>query len=301
MTGPLFRWVAEAPLQLGELLLRHGLARALDEGRVFVDGRRASEVQALPSGATVEVFAPRPSSAIEILLEADGVFAIDKPAALPTEPDKSGADCVLRQLAERTKSSPAHLFAVSRLDVGVSGVLLVAVSAEAQKRLLQERARGTLRRHYIGLGSGVPEPAQGEWRDALRRGGAGKRVVDDREGQPAHSRYRVVASASPVARDRRPTSLLSLSPVTGRTHQLRVHASTHGAPLLGDRRYSGPARLTLPNGSVQSLSRVMLHAVWVEWGSKAERRRVASEPAAELVETWLALGGEASALQRALD
>jgi tRNA pseudouridine32 synthase / 23S rRNA pseudouridine746 synthase len=301
MTGPLFRWVVEAPLQLGELLSRHGLARALDEGRVFVDGRRVVEPQALRIGATVQVFAPRPSAVIEILLEADGVFAIDKPAELPTEPDKSGSDCVIHQLAERSKIYPADLFAVSRLDVGVSGVLLVAAHPAAQKRLLQERTRGTLRRHYIALGCGVPEPAEGQWRDALRRGGAGKRVVDDRDGQPAHSRYRVVASASPVGRDRPPTSLLSLSPITGRTHQLRVHASTHGAALLGDRRYSGPSRLTIPDGSVQPLSRVMLHAVWVEWGSKAERRRVASEPAAELVDTWLALGGEAAALQRALD
>ncbi len=301
MTGPLFRWVAEAPLDLGELLSRHGFSHALDEGRVFVDGRRVAEPHALCVGATVEVFAPRPSAEIEILLEADGVFAIDKPAALPTEPDKTGSDCVLHQLAERSKIYPADLFAVSRLDVGVSGVLLVAANALAQRRLLQERTRGTLRRHYIALACGVPDPAEGNWREALRRGGAGKRVVDDRDGHPAHSRYRVVASASPVARDRPPTSLLSLSPVTGRTHQLRVHASAHGAPLLGDRRYSGPSRLTMPDGSVQPLMQVLLHAVWVEWGSKAERRRVASEPAAELVDTWLALGGDPTAIQRALD
>jgi 23S rRNA-/tRNA-specific pseudouridylate synthase len=300
MTGPQFRWVVEAPLQLGELLARQGLAGALAEGRVFVDGRRAVEQQ-VAAGAVVEVFAPRPSASIEVLFEDDGVLVIDKPAALPTEPDKSGSDCVLDQVAERAHVLLADLFAVSRLDVGVSGVLLVATNPLAQRRLLQERARGTLRRHYVALGCGVPEPAEGEWRDPLKRGGAGKRVVDDREGRPAHSRYRVVASARPVARDASPTSLLSLSPVTGRTHQLRLHASTHGAPLLGDRRYAGPSRLTLPDGSVRSLSRILLHAAWVEWGPKAERQRVAAPLAPELVDTWLALGGDSSALPQALD
>jgi 23S rRNA-/tRNA-specific pseudouridylate synthase len=161
--------------------------------------------------------------------------------------------------------------------------------------------RGTLGRRYIALGCGVPEPRDGEWRDGLGRGSRGQRVVDAHGGQPAHTRYRVVATADAVARDRPPTSLLALSPITGRTHQLRVHAAAHAVPLLGDRRYSGPVRMTVSDGSVRAFSQVLLHAACVEWGPRAQRRRVISEPSSALLDTWLALNGNTNALQRALD
>jgi 23S rRNA-/tRNA-specific pseudouridylate synthase len=300
MSSPLFRWVAQESLQLVELLARHGLTHALGDGRVFVNQVRSAEPHQLDAGAVVEVFAPRASAEIEILFEEHGVWAVKKPAALPTEPDKSGNDCVLSQLAARFGIAQSKLFAVSRLDVGVSGVLLVTTTFDSQSAMLQERARGTLQRRYVALACGVPEPREGEWRDGLGRGGRGKRVVDQRDGQTAHTRYRVVATAQPVARDRPATSLLALSPVTGRTHQLRVHSSAHAAPLLGDRRYSGPVRMTAADGSVRPFSQVLLHAAFVEWGPKARRQRVVSEPVPDLVETWLALGGDPAALQRAL-
>jgi 23S rRNA-/tRNA-specific pseudouridylate synthase len=301
MSAALFRWVAEGPLQLVELLFSHGLLRALGDGRVFVDTRRVQEPRELSVGAVVEVFAQRPPADIEILHEADDVFAVYKPASLPTEPDKSGNDCVVHQFAAKLRLSSQEVFAVSRLDVGVSGVLLLAVGAAGRQRLLEERASGTLRRRYVALACGVPSPHEGEWREALGRGGRGNRVVAGRDAQHAHTKYRVVATAQPAARDAADTSLLALSPVTGRTHQLRVHASSNGVPLLGDRRYGGPARMTASDGAVRALSRVLLHAAWVEWGPKKRLQRVVSEACADLLDTWLALGGDPSALQRALD
>lgn len=301
MSSPLFRWVVAEPLPLTGLLAAHGLQSALADGRVFVDGKRAAAEVALVDGARVEVFAPRPRAAIEVLSEGDDVFAVHKPAALPTEPDKSGADCVLSQLAKLLRVESAGLFAVSRLDVGVSGVLLVTLGARSRERLLAERAAGRLRRQYIALASGVPTPAQGEWSDALGGAGQGRRAVAGESAQSACSRYRVVASAQPTARGGSATALLALSPVTGRTHQLRVHAAAHGAPILGDRKYSGPPRMTAPNGAVLAFEQILLHAAWVEWGVDSARLRAASEPAPELCETWLALGGDLADIQRALD
>jgi 23S rRNA-/tRNA-specific pseudouridylate synthase len=255
----------------------------------------------LAVGAVVEVFAPRPEAFIDVLHDAEDVFAVYKPASLPTEPDKSGVSSVIHQLAGSLGREARDLFAISRLDVGVSGVLLVALGLTAQRRLLQERAQGTLWRRYVALAAGVPAPAEGEWGEAIGRGSGGKRVVSDRDGQHAHSRYRVVALANAVSRERPVTSLLALSPITGRTHQLRVHASAHGAPLLGDRKYAGPVRMTLADGSVQPLPRILLHAASVEWGPKNERRLVVAEPRTDLVDIWLALAGDPTALQRALD
>lgn len=303
MSAPQFRWVASAPLQLTQLLSGHGLADALEQGRVFVDGQRASGPREVAGGGVVEVFPLRPQASIELLREVEQVVAVYKPAPLVTEPDKSGADCVLSQLALRLGVATSELFAISRLDVGVSGVLLVAVTAEARQRLLAERAAGTLTRRYVALAAGVPEPAEGEWNEALGPGGAGKRALarSGQGGQSARTRYRVVGTARSVVPAGPATSLLALSPVTGRTHQLRVHASAHGAPLLGDRKYAGPVRMTAADGAVRALTQVLLHAAWVEWGPAGRRQRVVSKPVGALSETWLALGGEASALELALD
>jgi 23S rRNA-/tRNA-specific pseudouridylate synthase len=304
MSSPLFRWAVTAPLTLSELLEAHGLANALADGRVFVDGKRAAAgtaSAALSSGAVVEVFARRPSASIEILSQVDDVFAVHKPAALPTEPDRAGADCVLAQLALSLRVEVEGLFALSRLDVGVSGVLLVTLGSRSRERLLAERAQGRLQRRYIAISSGVPEPAEGDWRDALGGAAQGRRAVDGRAAQSAHSHYRVAATAAAATRQTQPTALLALSPVTGRTHQLRVHASAHGAPILGDRKYGGPPRMTTPDGSVHAFSQILLHAAWVEWGPERQRRRVTSEPVPALVDAWLALGGDISAIQRALD
>jgi 23S rRNA-/tRNA-specific pseudouridylate synthase len=301
MSTPLFRWVVAAPLPLGQLLADQGLSNALRDGRVFVDGKRSASELELAPGAVVEVFLPRPRATIAILSETGDVFAVHKPAALPTEPDHGGADCVLAQLAQALRVEVSGLFAVSRLDVGVSGVLLVTFGVRSRERLLAQRAEGHLRRRYVALAAGVPDPAEGDWRDALGGASRGRRAVDGRDAQSAHSHYRVVATASAVAPLGAPTSLLALSPITGRTHQLRVHAAAHGAPLLGDRKYSGPPRLTLPDGSVHAFTQILLHAAWVEWGSERQRQRVTSEPVAALVDAWLALGGDIAAIQRALD
>lgn len=302
MSSPLFRWVVATPVPLAQLLEEQGLATALADGRVFVDGVRAASPRAeLAAGAAVEVFAPRPSANITVLRESDDLFAVHKPAALPTEPDHGGADCVLSQLAKVLGVDVKGLFAVSRLDVGVSGVLLVTLGTLGRDRLLAERAAGRLRRRYVALSGGVPTPAEGAWREALGGKSHAQRAVGGRDAQAAHTHYRVVATAGAVKRDGPATALLALSPVTGRTHQLRVHAAAHGAPLLGDRKYGGAPRMTTGDGSVLSFAQILLHAAWVEWGAPADRQRVSSEPAAALVDTWVALGGDIGAIQSALD
>jgi 23S rRNA-/tRNA-specific pseudouridylate synthase len=249
----------------------------------------------------VEVFSARPPSQIEVLSEEGGVLAVRKPAELPTEPDRSGADCVLAQLARQLRLEPSALFAISRLDVGVSGVLLVTLGSRSREQLLAERQQGRLKRRYVAVAAATPQPSEGDWRESLGGARAGKRAVAGRDAQSAHTHYRVVASARPLAPGGQRTSLLALSPVTGRTHQLRAHAAVHAAPLLGDRKYGGPARLTAANGATRVLPQILLHSAWVEWGEGPRRRRVTCEPAPALVETWLELGGESVDLQHALD
>ncbi len=303
MSSPLFRWVVGpgGPFGLADLLRSHGLLRALADGRTFVNGQRVSiEAVRLSEGALIEVFAPRPSAAIELLYRGRGLVAVAKPAALPTEPDRSGADCVLTQLALALGVPGHELHALSRLDVGVSGVLLVATDPTGRAELLALRAQGRLQRRYVALAQGAPTPPEGEWNDALAAGGRGRQVVAGPAARAAQTRYRLVASAAALGGGPA-VSLLALSPVTGRTHQLRAHSAAHGAPLLGDRKYGGPMRRTTGDGSVYALPQVMLHAAWVEWGLRGQVQRVTAEPSEAFVDTWLALGGDPMALQRALD
>ena len=100
--------------------------------------------------------------------------------------------------------------------------------------------------------------------------------------------YAVVALAPPYA-------LLALSPVTGRTHQIRVHASHAGAPLLGDRAYGGPARATLPSGRVLAFDRIALHAARVTLDGTV----IESPVPEKLRALWLALGGDGAAWEKA--
>jgi 23S rRNA pseudouridine955/2504/2580 synthase/23S rRNA pseudouridine1911/1915/1917 synthase len=95
--------------------------------------------------------------------------------------------------------------------------------------------------------------------------------------------------------------MLAVAPVTGRTHQIRVHAAHAGAPLLGDRAYGGPVRLTLPSGRVIEPGRIALHAARVVVPRPAGEPLVLSAPLPpELASLWSALGGEPAAWEVSL-
>jgi 23S rRNA-/tRNA-specific pseudouridylate synthase len=87
-------------------------------------------------------------------------------------------------------------------------------------------------------------------------------------------------------------SLLSVRPITGRKHQIRIHSSHYGYPLLGDVRYGGPTRLTQPNGSVLSVKRVMLHAYRLVIPWEREPWSITCAPPRDFEGLWTSLGGD---------
>jgi 23S rRNA pseudouridine955/2504/2580 synthase/23S rRNA pseudouridine1911/1915/1917 synthase len=105
---------------------------------------------------------------------------------------------------------------------------------------------------------------------------------------PALSRHATVARADAGAQG---WALLALEPVTGRTHQLRVHAAHAGAPLLGDRVYGGPSRVTLASGSVVVFDRIALHAARVRVPRADGSMLEVGAPVPPLLREWWQKGG----------
>jgi 23S rRNA-/tRNA-specific pseudouridylate synthase len=298
-------WVVEPGerLRLAEVLRRLGQAQAaLAEGRVFVEGRRVLDpALCLEPGQRVELYpARRGSAGVELLEQRDGLVAALKPAELPTEPDHHGLDSLRTRVAGIVGIDEARLHAVSRLDVGVTGVVLLAYTAAALRQVESARRRGALRRRYVGIAERAPRPPQGSWDKPIDSSGRGRMRVagGGRDGLSAETRYAVVgegaAGLRSVGRHARPLepALLAFEPRTGRTHQIRVHAAHAGAALLGDRLYGGVQSLALPDGSVLEVGRIALHAAWVELTGPGERTwRVGAPAPQELLELWRVLGG----------
>jgi len=240
---------------------------------------------------------------VTILANEDDVVAADKPAGMPTIADQSGASHTLVAAVARALGvPPARVHATSRLDRAVSGVVLLALSAAAAERLAQARKAGSYARRYVAIASRAPSPPRGVWDAPIGRArDPRKRAALGREATFAVTRFATV-SRVPAGALVSAGALLALAPVTGRTHQLRVHASHAGAPLLGDRDYGGPSRLTLPGGRVLPVSRIALHAARVSVPRPDGSAFVVGSPVpADLRDLWGALGGGTEAWDCAID
>jgi 23S rRNA-/tRNA-specific pseudouridylate synthase len=273
-----------------------GDALAVAEGRVFIGRKRAlAESDGVAVGDEITIAEPAAAhDAARILARGGGWVAVDKPAGLPTIPDQGGASHALVTLAARALALPAAtLHATSRLDRDVSGVVVFALNAEAAERLRRARTDHRYIRRYLALATKAPDPDAGTWDTPIGRAKDPRhRAANGRDPVPARTHFAVVERGPAPST----AALLAFAPVTGRTHQIRVHAGHAGSPLLGDRAYGGPSRATLPNGRVLAFDRIMLHAARVTVDGHA----IDSPIPEKLRALWLALGGDDAAWEKAL-
>ncbi len=228
------------------------------------------------------------------------LVAAFKPAGVPTEPDRrESSDSLVSQVAGLLGYARGALHAASRLDIDVSGVVLLATSSKACVHLERSRDAGEFRKFYVAMAASTPKSPQGIWDTPLRGKGSGA------SSQSARTRYRVRATAGTIAPGRlatpglAPTAvLLELEAVTGRFHQLRRHSAAAGCALLGDHKYSGARRIVRPSGSVLALTRVALHAACVMLPDQEGGTWVIVSPLPpELRDLWRACGGLGSDLE----
>jgi tRNA pseudouridine32 synthase/23S rRNA pseudouridine746 synthase len=178
----------------------------------------------------------------------DSMLVVDKPSGLLAVPGRGEAG--LDNQAARVQAAVADALVVHRLDMSTSGLMLFARGKEMQRRLSHAFAQREVHKEYIAVVDGLLAADRGEIDLPLLTDWPNrpKQKVDFADGKPALTRYTV------LERDAvRGTTRLRLEPVTGRSHQLRVHLLALGHPIAGDALYAPPDALA-------KAPRLLLHA-----------------------------------------
>ncbi|HET9644381.1 MAG TPA: RluA family pseudouridine synthase [Burkholderiaceae bacterium] len=158
------------------------------------------------------------------------IVVVEKPAGLPAVPGRTPAlqDCLWRRLQARWPDA----LVVHRLDMATSGLMVFARGVQAQRALGKAFAERRVRKRYVAVVSGRLEgrgeidlPLGADWPNRP------KKKVDRERGKPSLTRWHALAQEGV-------TSRLELEPVTGRSHQLRVHLLGIGHPIVGDELYA---------------------------------------------------------------
>jgi 23S rRNA pseudouridine1911/1915/1917 synthase len=193
---------------------------------------------------------PRPEAEplpLSILHEDETLIAVNKPPGMVVHPTYRNwtatlLNGLLWHLRDRAGITPRIL---TRLDKDTSGLVLVALTPEAQARVQKDNAAGGVRKEYIAVVQGAPDPPSGVISLPLARDLADRRVVVvTPAGQASETRYETMEAADGRA-------VVRCELVTGRTHQIRVHLAARGWPVLGDAIYGV---------ACEGLTRQALHA-----------------------------------------
>lgn len=174
---------------------------------------------------------------LDILYEDEDIIALNKPRAMPTHPSLNHHDDTLANGVMYYFRDVEFTFRViTRLDKDTSGVVLVAKNALAAQRLGDDIKSKKIKKKYIAVLCTVPLRLKGTIDAPIKRvdGSAILRCTSP-DGKDAFTEYKVVAQKNGLA-------LAELVPHTGRTHQLRVHMSSVGAPIYGDDMYGAPQK-----------------------------------------------------------
>ena len=177
------------------------------------------------------------------LYEDNHLLALVKPVGIATMGLPEGEETLLtiaKEYIKRKYNKPGNVYlgVVSRLDVPVSGVVLFARTSKGADRINEQFRNRTVKKTYLAIVEGTPQPPQGRWMDRIcedkrhRRvsvAGQSRNVVDP-EGKEASLSYNVLRKLGP-------NSLVEIQLETGRKHQIRLQFSSRGYPILGDRKY----------------------------------------------------------------
>ena len=233
------------------------LQKSMRKGEIRLNGKRVKGNERLEEGDEIRVppfagadkstpvKAPKiklDSDIIEevrswVLYEDEACFVVNKPPGLATQGGSGQGnrhmDAYLDAF-ERIDGCRPKL--VHRLDKDTSGALLIARTQKSAMQLAKSFQARSAEKTYLAIAMGVPDPLAGEISLKMDKapGPYGeKMIVDDDNGKPSRTRFDTIDFAGKRA------SLIALRPLTGRTHQLRLHLSVIGCPIVGDGKYGG--------------------------------------------------------------
>lgn len=183
------------------------------------------------------------SSALELIYRDDYLLVVSKPAGLLAVPGRGAdkQDCLSARLLRKFPDS----LIVHRLDMATSGLMVFARGISMQRRLSHMFSHREVEKRYVAVVAGTLEPESGEIYLPIAADWPNRplRKIDADTGKPSLTRYHVLGHDADSTR-------VELEPVSGRTHQLRIHMAAIGHPILGDALY----------GNAGSAPRLMLHA-----------------------------------------
>lgn len=194
---------------------------------------------------------------MQIIHADEHILVINKPAGIPVLPDgwEKDAPYLVKMLEEEF----GKIWIVHRLDKTTSGVMVFARTAESHRALNIQFENHEAEKVYHAIMEGEPK-----WNEKVAkfplRANVGKKhrtAVDDKNGKPSETRYRILKRYQEAA-------LVEARPMTGRTHQVRVHAYALGHPLLGDTLYSASETDLIARPALHAYSLTITHPVTQE-------------------------------------
>jgi len=207
-----------------------------------------------------EYIVPPCEGEVKILMRDDSFLLVDKPRPLLSVPGKhpQNKDCLITRLQHDDPEARI----VHRLDMNTSGIMVIALNVESHRKLSKQFELRQTYKEYQAILHGQVEAEQGTIELPLRCDWPNrpKQMVDFEQGKKALTHYQVIERLDNRTR-------VLFKPVTGRSHQLRVHANALGHPILGDRLYAHAEALAMS-------SRLMLHAVKLEFNHPDSNERV---------------------------
>jgi 23S rRNA pseudouridine1911/1915/1917 synthase len=274
---------------------------------VLVDGVAKKQSHRVETGETVTIEVPPPPVAgvtaeaipLEVLYEDEDLAVINKPAGIIVHPG-AGADtgtlvaALLHRFGGMTGLSaiggPMRPGIVHRLDKGTSGALVIARTDAAHREFVAQFRDRRVQKTYIALLHGKVKGETGTIdlpvaRDLRRRT---RMTARRREGRPARTDWRVRLRLDNF-------TLVEADLHTGRTHQIRVHFSALGCPVVGDTLYGAPAQERLASGPLPSFTRNFLHAAKIGFDHPRTGKRLEIRaPLPEDLVSYLAAVGAAT-------
>jgi 23S rRNA pseudouridine1911/1915/1917 synthase len=249
-------------------------------GKVRIDGSEVGKSERVTGGSWLEVEMPAPPTPVRVVAEPvagmeivhddDDLVVVDKPVGVAAHPSPGwNGPTVIGGLAAAgyrvsTSGAAERQGIVHRLDVGTSGVMVVAKSESAYSRLKQQFRERTVDKRYHALVQGHPDPLSGTVDAPIgRHPQHDYKWAVTADGKPSVTHYDLIEAL-------RSASLLDVTLETGRTHQIRVHMAALRHPCVGDMTYGADPTLAGRLG----LTRQWLHAVRLGFAHPADGSRV---------------------------